>query len=65
MTVKLLQSPEIKRVLKAIVDSGVDFDEVDVRVDSVRVRRVKDVAREDPYDRWKEQDSRCDRPSRR
>ena len=61
--IKLVRSPEIKRVIKAYIDAGGEFGGIDIRADGVTIYPPsQNAAGMTPYDKWKA--SREPRPAR-
>lgn len=51
---KLIRSPEIKRVIKAYVDAGGEIGAVDIRADGVTIYPPsQNQAGMTPYEKWK------------
>lgn len=52
---KLLSSPEIKRVLKAAQDAGVEIGAIDIHTDHVTIRPpVEAGGKHNAFDAWKQ-----------
>lgn len=59
---KLLSSPEIKRVLKAAKDAGVEFGPIDIYPDHVTIHPLGESGvKANAYDRWKQDNDRAAR----
>lgn len=55
---KLLSSPEIKRVLKAAKDAGVEIGAIDIHTDHVTIRpSVESGGKQNAFDAWKQKQS--------
>lgn len=50
---KLLSSAEIKRVIKAAKDAGVEIGTVDIRADGIAIYPPTESAVGNAYDAWK------------
>lgn len=59
---KLLSSPEIKRVLKAAKDAGIEFGAVDIRADGITLHPIGESgAKPDAFEIWKQNHDRAPR----